>query len=70
MSIEQTKWFRDLVNHMVTFGDNYKYTVNGKSRALDLARKHMTMRGREAIVRACKKANQRMKYKFYEWEKL
>lgn len=68
MTIEQTKHFRETVDHLKAMADYYRYQAGRDAELLDYLQRLVHMRGRDYVVKAAKKANQRAKYKAFQWE--
>ena len=65
MTVEQTRWFREEVEHMVEMANNWRFT----SKWDDIMNDHMMnlarLRGQQAAKKAAAKANQRLHAKVY-----
>lgn len=65
MKFEQTKVFHDLVQHFTQFANSHKYDEGREAMAERLCQGFAKMHGAERIAQVAKKANQKLKVKFY-----
>jgi hypothetical protein len=65
MSFEQTKIFRDLVEHFTKFANDHRNLVEQDQMAADMVARWSRMHGADRIAKVAKKANQKAKVKFY-----
>lgn len=65
MSFEQTKIFRDLVEHFTKFANEHRYLVGSDQMAAEMVARWSRMHGADRIAKVAKKANQKAKVKFY-----
>lgn len=66
MTIEQTKWFKMEVDHLVKFGKENRYMVGREQMAKELVLRTAHYRGADVTNKLIAKANQRLHFKFYE----
>lgn len=65
MSFEQTKIFNDLVKHFAKYANEYRHDTRREQLAADMVQRAARMHGTANIAKVAKKANQKIKYKFY-----
>lgn len=70
MTVEQTRWFRESVEHFTHIGTEYRYSSGREKIADDLMKKTANLRGKSDTIKICKKANQRLKNTFFDWRKI
>ena len=70
MTVEQTRWFRESVEHLTHIGTEYRYINRRGEIADDLMKKTANLRGKSDTIKICKKVNQRLKNTFFDWRKI
>jgi hypothetical protein len=70
MTVEQTRWFREEVEHFAHIGEEYRHTTNRDEIRDDLIQKTVRLRGKSATIMICKRANQKLHHQFYDWRKI
>lgn len=65
MSFEQTKIFRDLVEHFTKFANEHRNFVGCDQMAAEMVARWSRVHGPDRIAKVAKKANQKAKVKFY-----
>ena len=68
MSIEQTKYFRDEVDHMVRLANEWRYTNKATEIFTMKIEQLLKFRGKDFTRKAIAKANQRIHAKVYRME--
>lgn len=66
MTVEQTKWFRIEVENYVRIGKEYRFIIGREQIAKDMVMRTAQYRGVEATNKVMAKANQKLRFKFYE----
>lgn len=65
MTFEQTKIFRDLVEHFTNFANEHRHDVGRDQKAVEMISRWSRMHGLDRIAKVARKANQKAKVKFY-----
>ena len=65
MTIEQTRWFREEVDHMVEMANDWRYTTRWDERMNSYMTNLVHYRGQQVAKKAAAKANQRLHAKVY-----